>query len=515
MAKQPVMLMILDGWGIAPAGPTNAASTARTPNLDKYFAEYPNTRLDASGEDVGLPAGQIGNSEVGHLNIGSGRIIYQDLSLISHAIKTGTFFQNKVLLDAIQYAKENKSSLHLMGLFSDGGVHSHIDHLKALLEMAKEAGLEKVFVHAFLDGRDVPPQSAIPYVQDLEAFMQEKGVGCFATVSGRYYAMDRDKRWERLEKAYRNMVLRDGEVFASAEEGIKASYAAGVNDEFVVPFCVAQKNETADAAAKSVACIRKNDSVIFYNFRPDRAREITRALHDEDFPYFERPAEARPVRMTGMTQYDATIDIPTAYPPEHYEDTLGEVLAKNGLKQLRIAETEKYAHVTFFFNGGVEEPNEGEDRILIPSPKVATYDLQPEMSAPQVTEALLKALDEDKYDVVILNFANPDMVGHTGIMEAAVKAMETVDACAGKIVEKIQALDGVICITADHGNLEKMQNEDGTPCTAHTTNKVPFIVISKDKVKLHEGRLADIAPTLLQFLKIQQPKAMTGKSLLE
>ena len=475
MAKKPVMLMILDGWGIAPAGPYNAATTASTPHLDSYFADYPNTKLEASGEDVGLPAGQIGNSEVGHLNIGSGRIIYQDLSLISHAIKEGSFFKNQVLLDALRHAKEKNSSLHLMGLFSDGGVHSHIDHLKALLEMAKTAGLQKVYVHAFLDGRDVPPQSAIPYVQDLEAFMQEEGVGCFATVSGRYYAMDRDKRWERLEKAYRNMVLRDGAVFASAAEGIQASYEAGVNDEFVVPFCVAQKNEAADAGEKSAACIRKGDSVIFYNFRPDRAREITRALHDEEFPYFERSAEARPVHMVGMTQYD----------------------------------------VTFFFNGGVEEPNAGEDRILIPSPKVATYDLQPEMSAPLVTEALLKALDEDKYDVVILNFANPDMVGHTGIMEAAVKAMETVDACAGRIVEKIQALDGVICITADHGNLEKMQNEDGTPCTAHTTNKVPFIVISKEKVKLHEGRLADIAPTLLQFLKIQQPKAMTGKSLLE
>ena len=515
MAKKPVMLMILDGWGIAPAGPYNAATAARTPHLDSYFADYPNTRLDASGEDVGLPAGQIGNSEVGHLNIGSGRIIYQDLSLISHEIKKGTFFQNEILLDAIRHAKDKNSSLHLMGLLSDGGVHSHIDHLKALLDMALQAGLNKVFVHAFLDGRDVPPQSAVPYVQELEAYMQEKGVGCFATVSGRYYAMDRDKRWERLEKAYRNMVLRDGAVFASAEEGIKASYEAGVNDEFVVPFCVAQKNEAVGAAAQSAACIRRDDSVIFYNFRPDRAREITRALHDEDFPYFERPAAARPVLMTGMTQYDATIDIPTAYPPEHYADTLGEVLAKNGLKQLRIAETEKYAHVTFFFNGGVEEPNPGEDRILIPSPKVATYDLQPEMSAPQVTDALLKALGEDKYDVVILNFANPDMVGHTGIMEAAVKAMETIDACAGRIVEKIQSLNGVICITADHGNLEKMQNEDGTPCTAHTTNKVPFIVISKDKCRLHEGRLADIAPTLLQFLKIPQPDAMTGKSLLD
>jgi len=506
--------MILDGWGIAPAGPYNAATTALTPHLDSYFADYPNTKLEASGEDVGLPAGQIGNSEVGHLNIGSGRIIYQDLSLISHSIKEGTFFKNKVLLEALKHAKEKGSSLHLLGLFSDGGVHSHIDHLKALLEMAKAEGLHKVYVHAFLDGRDVPPQSAVPYVQDLERFMQEKDIGCFATVSGRYYAMDRDKRWERLEKAYRNMILRDGAVFASAEEGIKASYAAGVNDEFVVPFCVAQKNEAPAAGEKSAACIRKDDSVIFYNFRPDRARELTRALHDEEFPYFARPAEARPVYMVGMTQYDATIDIPTAYPPEHYEDTLGEVLAKNGLQQLRIAETEKYAHVTFFFNGGVEEPNAGEDRILIPSPKVATYDLQPEMSAPLVTEKLLKALDEDKYDVVILNFANPDMVGHTGIMEAAVKAMETIDACAGKIVEKIQSLGGVICITADHGNLEKMQNEDGTPCTAHTTNKVPFIVISKEKYQLHEGRLADIAPTLLKFLKIEQPKAMTGKSLI-
>lgn len=515
MAKKPVMLMILDGWGIAPAGPYNAATTARTPHLDSYFADYPNTKLEASGEDVGLPAGQIGNSEVGHLNIGSGRIIYQDLSLISHAIKEGSFFKNQVLLDALRHAKEKNSSLHLMGLFSDGGVHSHIDHLKALLEMAKTAGLQKVYVHAFLDGRDVPPQSAIPYVQDLEAFMQEEGVGCFATVSGRYYAMDRDKRWERLEKAYRNMVLRDGAVFASAAEGIQASYEVGVNDEFVVPFCVAQKNEAADAGEKSAACIRKGDSVIFYNFRPDRAREITRALHDEEFPYFERSAEARPVHMVGMTQYDATINIPTAYPPEHYEDTLGEVLAKNGMQQLRIAETEKYAHVTFFFNGGVEEPNAGEDRILIPSPKVATYDLQPEMSAIEVTDKLIAAIRSEQEDVIILNFANGDMVGHTGVYDAIRNAVGCIDGCVEAVVTAALAHGYVVLLTADHGNADYAVNEDGSPNTAHSLNLVQFIVIGEPTVKtVKDGALCNVAPTILKLMGIPQPAAMTAEPLI-
>ena len=497
--------MILDGWGIAPASSSNAASLANTPNLDKYFANYPHTQLEASGLEVGLPAGQIGNSEVGHLNIGSGRIIYQSLTRISKSITDGDFFTNPVLVQVMDQVKVSGKALHLLGLLSDGGVHSHITHIIALLKMAKKHGLSKVYVHAFLDGRDVPPQSALTYVEQLEQAMATIGVGKIATVSGRYYAMDRDKRWERLAKAYATVVQGEGERAVSATTGIQASYAAGVTDEFVIPFAV----EGVDGR------IQAGDGVIFANFRPDRAREITRAIIDEDFPYFERPASARPVHFACMAQYDATIAAPVAYPPEEINDTLGQVLAERGLQQLRIAETEKYAHVTFFFNGGVEEPNKNEERILIPSPKVATYDLQPEMSAEEVTQALLAELDKDKFDVVILNFANPDMVGHTGVLKAAIRAMEKVDECVGRIVEKILSLDGSVCICADHGNLEKMAEADGEPNTAHTTNPVPFILISKEQHQLHQGILADIAPTMLELLHIPQPKAMTGKSLIE
>ena len=502
--KKPVLLMILDGWGIAPASSSNAATLARTPNLDAYFANYPHTQLEASGLEVGLPAGQIGNSEVGHLNIGSGRIIYQSLTRISKSIADGDFFTNPVLVKVMDEVKASGKALHLLGLLSDGGVHSHITHIIALLEMAQKHGLTKVYVHAFLDGRDVPPQSALTYVEQLEAAMDKIGVGKIATVSGRYYAMDRDKRWERLAKAYATVAQGDGPKAASATAGIEASYEAGVTDEFVVPFTI----EGVDGR------ISAGDGVIFANFRPDRAREITRAIIDEDFPYFERPASARPVHFACMAQYDATIAAPVAYPPESIDDTLGQVLAQRGLRQLRIAETEKYAHVTFFFNGGVEEPNQNEERILIPSPKVATYDLQPEMSAEEVTQALLAELDKDKFDVVILNFANPDMVGHTGVLEAAIKAMEKVDNCVGRVVERVLALDGSVCICADHGNLEKMAEPDGEPNTAHTTNPVPFLLISKEKHELHQGILADIAPTMLELLHIPQPKAMTGKSLI-
>ena len=497
--------MILDGWGIAPASSSNAASLARTPNLDKYFANYPHTQLEASGLEVGLPAGQIGNSEVGHLNIGSGRIIYQSLTRISKSITDGDFFTNPVLVQVMDQVKASGKALHLLGLLSDGGVHSHITHIIALLEMAKKHGLSKVYVHAFLDGRDVPPQSALTYVEQLEHAMETIGVGKIATVSGRYYAMDRDKRWERLAKAYATVVQGEGERAVSATTGIQASYAAGVTDEFVIPFAV----EGVDGR------IQAGDGVIFANFRPDRAREITRAIIDEDFPYFERPASARPVHFACMAQYDATIAAPVAYPPEEINDTLGQIVAERGLRQLRIAETEKYAHVTFFFNGGVEEPNKNEERILIPSPKVATYDLQPEMSAEEVTQALLAELGKDKFDVIILNFANPDMVGHTGVLAAAIKAMEKVDECVGRIVEKVLSLDGSVCICADHGNLEKMAEADGEPNTAHTTNPVPFILISKTQHQLHKGILADIAPTMLELLHIPQPKAMTGKSLIE
>ncbi len=448
--------------------------------------------------------GQIGNSEVGHLNIGSGRIIYQSLTRISKAIEDGDFFHNSVLVNVMEQTKAGNKALHLLGLLSDGGVHSHISHIVALLEMAKQHGLDKVYVHAFLDGRDVPPQSALTYVKQLEQAMAEIGVGKIATVSGRYYAMDRDQRWERLAKAYATVVQGEGAKADSAAAGIEASYAQGVTDEFVIPFTIAGVDGR----------IQAGDGVIFANFRPDRAREITRALVDEEFPYFARPQEVRPVHFACMAQYDVTIAAPVAFPPEAINDTLGQVLAQNGKRQLRIAETEKYAHVTFFFNGGVEEPNKNEERILIPSPKVATYDLQPEMSAEEVTHSLLAELDKDKFDVIILNFANPDMVGHTGVLNAAIKAMEKVDECSGRIVEKVLALDGCVCITADHGNLEKMAEIDGKPNTAHTTNPVPFILVSKEEHKLHAGILADIAPTMLELLQIAQPAAMTGRSLL-
>lgn len=497
--------MILDGWGLAPAVSTNAAAMARTPNLDEFFANYPHTTLQASGRSVGLPAGQIGNSEVGHLNIGAGRIIYQSLTRIDKAVEDGELQQNPVLVQVMDQTLAAGKALHLLGLLSDGGVHSHIEHLLALLRMAKAKGLQHVYVHAFLDGRDVGPKTALTYIAQLEATMHEIGVGQLATVSGRYYAMDRDKRWERVECAYNVIVGRADKTAASAAAGVEASYAAGVTDEFVEPFAV----------AGVPGAVKAGDGVIFFNFRPDRAREITRALHDEDFTYFARPADVRPVNYVCMTQYDATIDAPVAFPPEEIADTLGEVLAKHGLAQLRIAETEKYAHVTFFFNGGVEAPNAGEERILIPSPKVATYDLQPEMSAEEVTQALLAELDKDKFDAIILNFANPDMVGHTGVLSAAIAAMEKVDDCAGRIVRRVLELDGSVCITADHGNLEKMAEPDGSPNTAHTTNPVPFILVSKQKHNLHSGILADIAPTLLELLQLEQPKAMTGKSLID
>lgn len=503
--KKPVLLMILDGWGIAPADKTNAAAMAKTPNLDSYFANYPHTTLEASGKAVGLPAGQIGNSEVGHLNIGAGRIIYQSLTRIDKAIEDGDLYKNKELSRVMDETKQAGKALHLLGLLSDGGVHSHIEHLLALICMAKVKGLTDVYVHAFLDGRDVGSKTALGYIHELEDGMAQIGVGKIATVSGRYYAMDRDKRWERVERAYKALVLGEGGKAASAAAGVEASYAAGVTDEFVEPF-------TVDGVDGKITA---GDGVIFFNFRPDRAREITRALHDEDFPYFARPEGVRPVNYVCMTQYDATITAPVAFPPEEIKDTLGEVLAQHGLHQLRIAETEKYAHVTFFFNGGVEAPNANEERILIPSPKVSTYDLQPEMSAEEVTQALLAELDKDKFDAIILNFANPDMVGHTGVLSAAITAMEKVDDCAGRIVRKVLSLGGSVCITADHGNLEKMAESDGSPNTAHTTNPVPFILVSKEQYKLHNGILADIAPTLLQLLNIKQPAAMTGKTLID
>ena len=511
MTKKPVLLMILDGFGIAPKQDGNAVEAAKKPNYDKYFTKYPHTKLEASGLEVGLPEGQMGNSEVGHLNIGSGRIVYQELTRITKEIKEGNFFKNDALCKAVENAKENNTALHLMGLLSNGGVHSHIDHLKGLLDLAKQKGLSKVYVHCFMDGRDVAPGSGIEFVKELESYMKEIGVGKIATISGRYYAMDRDNRWERVQLAYNAMVLGEGEKACSAVECMENSYHDNKSDEFVLP-CVIEENE------EPVARIKSGDSVIFFNFRPDRAREMTRAITDKEFTGFER--QSLNLVFVTMTQYDKTLaNVDVAYRAEQLTNTLGEYVAKNGLNQLRIAETEKYAHVTFFFNGGVEAPNTNEDRALISSPKVATYDLKPEMSANEVTEELLNRLDQDKYDMVILNFANPDMVGHTGVMEAAVKAIETVDTCLGKVVEKVLEKDGTVFVTADHGNAEVMIDySTGNPMTAHTTDEVPFLWISKDsegKELKANGKLADIAPTMLTVMGLQVPAEMTGENLIK
>ena len=506
MKKKPVMLMILDGWGIAPPGPGNAADLARTPHLDSYFARFPHNRLQASGEAVGLPEGQMGNSEVGHMTIGSGRIIYQSLTRITRAIKDGSFFANPVFREAMDRARDTGRSLHFMGLLSDGGVHSHMEHLFGLLEMAKREGVKDVYVHAFLDGRDTPPKSAGPYLEALEAACRRIGVGRIADVSGRYYAMDRDKRWDRIRKAYDAMTGRDALSAPSASEGLKRAYAAGQTDEFVVPYTI----------AGVPGAVRAGDSLICFNFRPDRAREITSAFAEPSFKEFETDPGARPVHVVAMTQYEASLPVPVAFAPEDIRDTLGEVVSRAGLHQLHIAETEKYAHVTFFFNGGREEPYAGEDRILVPSPKVATYDLQPEMSAYTVTEKLEEALRRDLYDLIILNFANPDMVGHTGVLAAAIAAMEAVDTCAGRLVGAVLAKGGAVCITADHGNLEEMIDPaTGGPMTAHTTNPVPILVAGADEgVSVRSGGLSDIAPTLLDLMGLPEPDAMTGRTLL-
>ncbi|MGL4656335.1 MAG: 2,3-bisphosphoglycerate-independent phosphoglycerate mutase [Sarcina sp.] len=509
MTKKPVMLMILDGMGVTEAGDGNAVAAANKPNLDRLMAKYPVSNLDASGMKVGLPEGQMGNSEVGHLNIGTGRIIYQELTRITKAIADGDFFENVALLDAVKNAKENDKALHFMGLLSSGGVHSHIDHLKGLLELAKRNEISKVYVHAFMDGRDVAPGSGKAFIEEIEASMKEIGVGEVASVSGRYYAMDRDNRWDRVELAYNAIVKGEGEKASSAIEAIENSYHDNKTDEFVLPTVIMK----GDAP---VGNVNSGDSVIFFNFRPDRARELTRAMVDVDFAGFER--ELVKTKFVCMTQYDATItNVEVAYKPETHTNTFGEVLAANGLKQLRAAETEKYAHVTFFFNGGVETPNEGEDRLLVPSPKVATYDLQPEMNAPELTDKLIEQINADKYDVIIVNYANPDMVGHTGVMEAAVKAVEAVDTCVGRIADAILAHDGTLFITADHGNAETMIDySNGNPMTAHTTNLVPFYWISNQSEgkALANGKLADIAPCMLEVLDVEKPAEMTGESLL-
>lgn len=501
--KKPLILMILDGFGIA-GEKGNAIKAANKPNIDRLFSSNPITQIGASGMDVGLPDGQMGNSEVGHTNIGAGRVVYQELTRITKSIQDGDFFTNEALCNAIDNAVKNGTALHIMGLLSDGGVHSHNTHMYGILELAKKKGLDKVYVHAFLDGRDVPPSSGKDYVAACVEEMKKIGVGQIATVMGRYYAMDRDNRWERVVKAYSAMVYGEGINCADPVEAVANSYAEGVTDEFVVPTVI-------DGAAP----IGANDSIIFYNFRPDRAREITRTFVDPDFSGFERKKGFFPLTYICMTQYDATMpNVQIAFKPESLDNTFGEYISNKGLTQLRIAETEKYAHVTFFFNGGVEKTYENEDRILVASPKVATYDLQPEMSAYEVADKCADAIKSGKYDVIILNFANCDMVGHTGVFDAAVKAVEAVDACVGKVTDAIAEMGGVSLITADHGNADKMFEEDGSPFTAHTTNPVPFCVIGYPCQLREGGRLADIAPTMLQILGLEQPKEMSGKSLI-
>ncbi len=502
--KKPLVLMILDGFGIAP-DEGNAIVAANTPNLDRILKENPVTKIGASGLDVGLPDGQMGNSEVGHTNIGAGRIVYQELTRITKSAEEGDMAKNPALLHAMQSAKDNGKALHFMGLLSDGGVHSHNTHLYALLKMAKDMGLEKVFVHCFLDGRDVPPSSGKDYVTELVEKLKEIGVGQAATVMGRYYAMDRDNRWERVEKAYAAMVYGQGLEAECPICAVQNSYDEGVTDEFVVP-----------TVCKGAEPIQAGDSIIFYNFRPDRAREITRTFVDPEFAGFERKNGFFSVNYVCMTQYDATMpNVDVAYKPESLENTFGEYLSKNDRTQLRIAETEKYAHVTFFFNGGVEKQYPGEDRILVKSPAVATYDLQPEMSAYEVTDKMVEAVKSGKYDALILNYANCDMVGHTGVFEAAVKAVEAVDACIGRVEAAVKEMGGCILLTADHGNADKMVDDDGTPFTAHTTNPVPFCVINHPCELREDGRLADIAPTMLKVLGLPQPAEMTGESIIQ
>ena len=504
--KKTVILTILDGYGINKDIHGNAVHFAKSPNLDKLFKENPYTTIGASGINVGLPDGQMGNSEVGHTNIGAGRIVYQELTRISKAIDDGDFYDNIAFNNAIENCLKNNTALHLIGLLSDGGVHSHNTHLYALLKLAKNKGLNNVYVHCLLDGRDVPPKSGADFVRELEAQIKEIGIGKIATVMGRYYAMDRDNRFERVEKAYAALVYGEGVYNPNPAEAVEESYENDVTDEFVLPV-VCDKNGK----------INENDSVIFFNFRPDRAREITRTLVDPDFNDFDRKRGFLPLYYVCMTQYDASMpNVNIAFSPQSLANTLGEYLSDNNKTQLRIAETEKYAHVTFFFNGGIEKCYEGEDRILIPSPKVATYDMQPEMSAVPVCDDVIKSIESGKYDVIILNFANCDMVGHTGIFEAAVNAVETVDFCVGKIATAINKIGGVMLLTADHGNADKMYEDDNSPFTAHTTFPVPFCVMGYDcKLVSDGGKLADIAPTILEILGMEQPKEMTGKSLIE
>ncbi|MDR3644900.1 MAG: 2,3-bisphosphoglycerate-independent phosphoglycerate mutase [Clostridia bacterium] len=503
--KKPVMLVIMDGFGLNPSDYGNAIAAAKKPNLDALMRQCPMTKLGASGMDVGLPEGQMGNSEVGHTNMGAGRVVYQELTRITKSILDGDFFENPALAAAMRSCAESGAALHLMGLLSDGGVHSHNTHLYALIEMAKRFKLEKVYIHCFLDGRDVPPDSGKAFVEELEKKLHEIGTGTIATVAGRYYAMDRDNRWDRVAKAYAAIVYGEGVKCADPAAAVQDSYQNGVTDEFVVPLVCAQG-----------AQVKSGDSVVFFNFRPDRARELTRSLVDPAFSAFERKKGCFPLLFVCMTQYDATMpNVQVAFSKESLANTFGEYISGKGLRQLRIAETEKYAHVTFFFNGGVEKACEGEDRVLIPSPKVATYDLKPEMSAAEVTDAVLARIDSGVYDAIILNYANCDMVGHTGVFEAAVRAVETVDACVGRVSDAVARQGGVLLITADHGNADKMMEPDGSPFTAHTTNRVPFIVVGYPcRLRADGGKLADIAPTMLEIMGLETPPEMTGTSLI-
>lgn len=504
---KPITLIVLDGFGLGEPSEKNAIHVASKPNLNRIFAQYPFARLGASGLDVGLPEGQMGNSEVGHLNLGAGRIVYQDFTRINLSIKDGSFFRNEVLNEAFNFAEKNNGKVHLMGLVSDGGVHSHLEHLFALLELAKKRNFHNVVIHAFLDGRDTPPKSALGYIQQLERKIEELQVGKIGTVSGRYYAMDRDKRWDRTKKAFDAIVYGIGIKAESAEKAVASAYERGETDEFVQPTVI---------EGCGSCYLSRGDSVIFFNFRPDRARQLTKALTFEDFSEFERGEYKPEIYFVCMTEYDATFNLPIAFPPEKLVNILADVLEENNLKQLRIAETEKYAHVTFFFNGGDEKPRKGEDRILIPSPKVPTYDLKPEMSAYEVTKTLIEKIYTNEYDFILVNYANPDMVGHTGVFEAAVRAIEVVDECVGKVVEAVINLGGEAIITADHGNADMMYDEKGGYHTAHTVSEVPFVYVSEIRrpVLRKRGILADVAPTILHAFGIDKPAEMTGESMV-
>ena len=508
MDDKLTMLMILDGFGINENEKGNAVKLANTPNIDKLMKTCPTTVIHTSGLQVGLPEGQMGNSEVGHTNIGAGRIVYQELTRITKSIEDGDFFSIPELVAAIENCKEHNSKLHILGLLSDGGVHSHMRHLFAILELAKRKDFEDVYVHCFLDGRDTPPASGENYIAKLEEKMKEKGVGKIASISGRFYAMDRDKRWQRIQKAYDALVNGVGNKATTAVSAIESSYQKEVFDEFVEPTVIYSGDEP-------VATIGENDSVIFFNFRPDRAREITRTLVDPEFNEFE--TKKLNLYYVCFTQYDETLpNVHIAFKPETLKNTFGEYISNKGLTQLRIAETEKYAHVTFFFNGGEEKQYPGEDRILVPSPKVETYDMQPEMSAEEVTQKVVEAIKSKKYNAIILNYANPDMVGHTGSLDAAIKAVEKIDECVQRVVEAVNEVEGTLIITADHGNAEQMIDyKTGEPHTAHTTNPVPLILVGKDGVKLKEGKLADLAPTMLEIMGLEKPEEMTGESLIQ